>query len=390
MNTPNASIEKETLESHAKLGHSHPRKGPSYSRLNKMHVNDANSIPTKYSTILKPKIKSKGFNVTSDRFEGDFMGKSNDDVPGPGKYSSPQNTVYEANWSKGAAIFGSKPSKPTLDSSGTSIGGMVYMGGVKRYSNTGPGPGSYNPNDSFLSTLNMKTLPNSSKNSSILRPRSLSTSKIDKPSLVPGPGQYDVEQPFKSTNSGNAMNSKEPRLNLKPYSTCKSEYYDYGQDALLKKSFSATGLSCVFAPNVKPSLRKVKLNDYDKIKQLLLVQPGDKKKPDLWSTSDVPGPGAYVLPGITPITDHQSASFKSSCPRILPFKPSKVPPPTAYDIKSCFSSNKSKKYNAVFIEGNTSTQHPKVSPLDYVSYDVKISPKHVSHHKSPAKVWLKF
>lgn len=318
--------------SQSKNPYNHIRRGPNFSRTS-LAANGTSpvSIPTTHKVLLQPVIKSKGFNGSSERFPSPKAGEG----PGPGVY----------DWTKGGG-FRKKETSPNV-SRLTSIkdggvqhsqSGIVVNTGItgakpngylftvpnssslsnmkKRrvagqyVSHTGPGPGSYDLPGAFATTSKLASAISKPQSGGIknIRSNSQGVIRVRYDNFV-GPGDYEVHLPGKKTNSGVAMRSKANRFEWEsPTEPANdnsgilgNQHIGMGPDGLLppwNKSAQKYGMNYTssFAVPIKESLKKVRLEDYDRIKKLLEVEAGAKQKPELWHQNVIPGPGAYETP----------------------------------------------------------------------------------------------
>jgi Sperm-tail PG-rich repeat len=358
----------------------------------KGHV--SSSIPTKHSVIIKPVIRSKGFGKSAERFEcQDAVERMAH--PGPGRY----NPSSQNPWGSSA---GGKMQPKNIRSPG--LGSIPFLSSYTGVAvKGGPGPGAYNISSIFNehsgSTAGEKKSKKSSTFGMSVRSNSLHTLHKSEMDAMRGPGEYSTASPPLRSNPGISMKSRSKRLELPNSETNHLDFYDVGKNMLMQKHYIEPQFSSAFAKPYKMSLRKVRLNELEKIKKVIEIAPGTKNAPDLWANVSQLGPGQYnhqksylflkeytheknkidlVMPG-----------FRSKIPRIPNPKPEKKPEPATYNIPSTFDYEKFQVKSPAFMSESLrgSLEHQDDN-YDYsaMPYDLTMKPRQMSFHKNPKQV----
>ena len=267
---------------------------------------------------------------------------------------------------------------------------------IKALSNTGPGPGAYDLPQSF----------NKSPNQSVFLPhhssvRSKSQAGLAKKSSedLRGPGYYDLTLPDKATNSGVLLKSNTRRMQSLKSETNNLDFYNV-DPALFpsKKKGGLTENMSSFIEPVKPSLQKVRINDYSMIRKLLEIKPGQKDKPNLWGSQDNPGPGNYDSAKSFEWLSKYKPQNRLGQPSFAPRKESSLfhtskntvsPDPGSYNLPSTFSSEKLKVYSSwAFSSGHASPARPQKLADGFAPLTDSLQPVHISFNKNKNKKWL--
>ena len=416
-------------------------RGPNFSRTSlAANANSPASIPTTHKVLLQPVIKSKGFNGSSERFVPDKSAEG----PGPALYNwtkgggfrpkqaSPNSSHLGRNSNSGKKdVSGTRDEVPHSHSgiivptgSGNisvqngylmSAASLLPFAGKKKRNyglltgNTGPGPGSYDLPGAFITQTKITKVPPKplSGNIKTVRSHSQGVIRVQEDEVI-GPGRYDVRIQSKNTNSGVAMLSKVERFdwvkrneeNLQFSATTGLSQANLGlggpaigSPTLQKQTMNHTSS---FAVPIKETLKKVRLEDFDRVKKLLEIEAGSKDKPQLWNEKPIPGPGSYNTPDSLYWTMNKptnkkggTVSFLTKNDRAAAFQ-SSSPSAPYYDIKSDFDV---KKYPGIgmssMFRSSTKRDQAQRKMIDrFAPVDLGFSAEKHAKNKNPNHLWI--